>query len=135
MSLTLEEYAAVHAPNEIPEWFMHSPEIVQPEVRVSSRLVYGFDSDHNYRDVYNKYYDQEECKFQVKITDDPFSSPISPFKRQEIETYFREVEDYDKQRDIEFKELQKWQDIDKISRYFQWRIYFAKQIESRLSKH
>jgi hypothetical protein len=97
VGLTKLEYFALNAPSEIPAWFKHTP-LEKPK----------------------------EPKHWSEFSDqDPFKKDLQAWHYDPIFDLPEEVSFYQIAWRQHWHDLHKWNEKNNISRYFQWRKYFA----------
>lgn len=118
--LTKKEYFAAHAPDEIPGWFKPVlPE--RPKPVDSPRQAFLYHQNEKWKELYSKYYDEENCVF----ADEQFGKKIEI--PSELVLAVMEVEKkWNEWRGLE----DEYHEICKIERFFQWRIFYAEKMAS-----
>lgn len=107
-------FMAAHAPKVIPAWFTPEIDIECPKEMTPIYLVFGKNSDHPYKDLFEEWY--------MDGHDNP---PVPKEVLREWDEYLAQ----DKSRDLEIKD---WKDMYERERVFQWPIFWANGV---IDKH
>lgn len=118
--ITILQFLSTKAPDQIPAWFQPVMENEKPSMRELPRHKFGSGSTHKHKDLFTKFYDDENGDWADKaFTPDVVNVPAD---------FRKEVDEYIKARDAEYEAQKEWDKQKEIEKYFQWRIYFADQL-------
>src|SRR5215831_12255217 len=104
--LSKEEWFAAHAPEEIPEWFKH----IECDKPVRPTDWYSISNNPNHPFFHYAF----ELK-EWHHGGGEYDLPPSLYQYQNDWTEY-------------WKQMQKWEIVNKMQRYFQWRKYYAVQM-------
>ena len=124
LGMTLWDYAFIHAPGGIPEWFEHQKDPMPKHPENEEDILKGdemipenvFQRLANWR--MDPCYDINDLTGQ-KTTD------------QELKTHKKLLKNFAQQWEDHWTAICKWHSQDKENRYFQWRKYFADNVLKR----
>jgi len=117
--LTKREYFAVNAPNEIPEWFIHSFD-KEPGRPTPIGFQFGKYSNHPQKDLFCQYWNDEADMWEDKNGEVPESL------KTELAIHFQLWNKYN-------EDVRAWELNNKIVRYFQWQTFYADQLINALN--
>lgn len=111
--LSKREYAIIHSPVQVPDWFMPEAEMKRPKVRLFPYQVFGKNSDHPQKELY--------CKYMVE-------GDWVDEKGEVPQEFKDEVEKYGHDRIADLDALDAYEKKWVMDRYFLWRKFFADKV-------